>query len=174
VSVGTRENTAVARWKGVAEISVIRADGSLQNGQGMCRPAMAAAAVNHVLFLEHDIDEVRFVKSTLARTGWTDILLWHEPILNRGLTLLGLCEFQLILLGVSLPELPVHAVLRVIDQCAPGTPVVVMRDVAENGDPMPTALETQLAHVRAVVGRKDIAGILSAVRSTLGLWERLE
>ena len=113
--------------------------------------------MRHVLLLEHDHRNSRWIEETLAQAGLTDILLWHEPTLSRALVLLQLCRFSVILVSSQVPDVLLHQSLHALRRQARDTPIVVLHDSPAHAP----------SDVHAVVRRWDASVLLSTLDALL-------
>lgn len=101
---------------------------------------------------------------TLEREFGSRVWLCHEGALTPALHLLGACKFRLILLdpaiGTALPE----AILGVVKQAAPETPLVVLAGGAD----LPGPSDRAPLGTAAMVPRGSSAALLDVVRKILG------
>jgi DNA-binding response OmpR family regulator len=126
--------------------------------------------MRHVLLLEHDLEGARWIEGTFSAAGWDDILLWQEPTLSRGLLLMELCEFSLVLVSSPLADTPPQEMVRILRRQGRDAPIVVLRESRSEGRTGAHLPEG----VRAVVHGRDRAALFSTLHSILDKGEDSE
>jgi hypothetical protein len=119
--------------------------------------------MRHVLLLEHGHQDARWIEGALAGAGWEDILLWQEPTLSRGLLLMEMCEFSVVLVGAPLADVPLHEMVRALRRQGGDAPIVMLRDSGSGGRTGAHLPEG----VRAMVCRRDRSELLGTLHAIL-------
>ena len=125
-----------------------------------------------ILLITPAVELANSVYGTLERTLGARAWVWHEPAMEPGVRVLGVCRFRLLLLDVTLAGAMLGSVLRALKEAAPQTPLALL---AGTGTPLRIerqglgAARARLAGAAGVVARGDAAALERVVRQILAM-----